>query len=74
MGDLPKAELDQVLKAIKVIKWSRNADPDVRELANGRKSRMACVAGPLLAVLCELGSVATAALIPNKPVAGLASP
>jgi hypothetical protein len=27
MGDVSKAELDQVLKAIKVIKWSRNADP-----------------------------------------------
>ena len=27
MGNVPKAELDQVLKAIKVIKWSRNADP-----------------------------------------------
>ena len=27
MGDVPKSELDQVLKAIKVIKWSRNADP-----------------------------------------------
>jgi hypothetical protein len=27
MGDVPKAELDPVLKAIKVIKWSRNADP-----------------------------------------------